>query len=63
MNVPSPLPSRMVTVFSSKFATARSSFPSPLKSPTAIEQGQCPVAGDEETGVKVPFPLPSRILT
>ena len=40
-----------------------SSFPSPLMSPTAMEHGQCPVAGDEETGVKVPSPLPRRTLT
>src|SRR6266566_5378010 len=51
----------MVTVLTSKFATARSSFPSPLKSPIASPNG-VPVAGGEETGVKVPSPGPSRMV-
>ena len=37
--VPSPLPIRIVTVLSPVLATARSGMPSPLKSPTATDNG------------------------
>jgi hypothetical protein len=46
-----------------EFATAKSGFPSPLKSPTAIALGALPVEGDDATGVNVPSPLPRRIVT
>ena len=38
------MPSKMETVLSIRLGTARSSFPSPLKSPTATETGVIPVA-------------------
>jgi len=46
-NVPSPFPSNIVTVLSLEFATAKSNFPSPLKSPTAIDLGTAPAAMGE----------------
>src|SRR5215471_5741783 len=62
VNVPSPLPSRTVMLLSKEFATTRSSFPSPLRSSTANEQGQ-PSTAVEEVGLKVPSPLPSEMST
>src|SRR6516225_6939510 len=44
------------------FATARSSSPSPLKSPTATENGNDPTA-EFTAAWKVPFPSPSSTLT
>ena len=41
--LPVPVPSRIATLLPAVFATARSSLPSPLKSPTAIEAGLSPV--------------------
>ena len=52
LNVPSPLPSKIETVYDAALVTARSCFSSPLKSPTATEVGARPatkVAG----GVKL----------
>ena len=63
-NVPSPFPRRTVTVPASlllevaKLTTARSTLPSPLKSPTARDHGRKPVDGLTGVGVKVPFPFP-----
>src|SRR5882672_7922313 len=37
LNPPAPFPSKIVTLLESPFATARSGFPSRLKSPTATE--------------------------
>src|SRR5580658_4406324 len=57
-------PNKMEIVLLPELATARSSRPSPLKSPTATESGEVPVAG-EEARVKfpVPFALFSRMET
>src|SRR5215472_3740734 len=41
-NVPSPLPTKIVTALSPNSATAKSNFPSPLKSPTANPRGLLP---------------------
>src|ERR1039458_10269748 len=47
-----------------KLATARSGFPSPLKSPTAIEDGLIPTGtGYVVAGAKFPAPSPFRIET
>ena len=62
VKLPVPSPSRIVTVLVLKLTTARSSFPSPLKSPTATEFGFLPVAGDE-VRAKLPVPSPSKMLT
>jgi hypothetical protein len=53
---PLPSPKRMVTLGLTNvlLATARSSLPSPLKSPIATEDGFEPVTGDEAVGVKLP---------
>ena len=60
MKEPSPLPSNIVTVLLAAFATARSRFPSPLKSPVAMKSGLMPVAGLAAVAVNVPSPLPSN---
>src|SRR6266702_1857452 len=56
--VPSPLPSNTERVFSFTLATARSSLPSPLKSPTVTPAGPLPTV-KLGAGMKVPLPLPS----
>ena len=43
------------------FATARSRLPSPLKSPTATDNGPLPTAGEVAASWNVPLPLPMRI--
>jgi len=53
---------RTETVASLVLATAKSSRPSPLKSPTATLPGWPPVAG-EDAALKFPVPSPSRMLT
>jgi hypothetical protein len=45
-----------------ELATAKSSFPSPLKSPTATEEGPGPAATDEAS-VKFPVPSPNKMET
>src|ERR1700675_2210874 len=62
VKVPSPFPSKIVIVFPAAFATARSNFPLPLKSPAAIAEGLLPVAR-LAAALKVPSPLPKRIVT
>ena len=62
MKFPVPSPRKMETVLLSALATAKSSLPSPLKSPTATERGSTPVAGDEAR-LKFPVPSPNRIET
>src|SRR5690348_3358944 len=52
-----------VTSFPQKLTAKRSSFPSPLKSPTANCRGLTPVAGGMAVGVNVPSPLASRMDT
>ena len=44
VNVPSPLPGKIVTLLPPLLATARSAMPSPLKSPAAIAMGAKPAA-------------------
>src|SRR5262245_11060529 len=61
-NVPSPRPSRTLTVSLSCFAAATSSRPSPLKSPTATARGAPPTVTSMR-GRKEPPPLPSSTLT
>src|SRR5437773_3219576 len=51
----------MVSALFPRLVTAKSSFPSPLKSPTT-SAGPA-VAGGEEAGAKVPSPLPKRMVT
>ena len=60
--LPVPVPSRIETVALLRFATARSSLPSPLKSPTATETGALPVP-KSVFAPKLPVPVPSRIET
>ena len=50
------------TLLESKLTTARSSFPSPLKSPTATDDGTLPAA-KFRAAWKVPSPLPSSTET
>src|SRR2546426_659228 len=57
-SLPSRLPKRMLTP---AFVTAKSSLPSPLKSPTASDPG--PSTPEFNAGLKVPSPLPSSMLT
>ena len=66
LNVPSPLPRKMLTVLAAILTTARSAKPSLLKSPTAIDVGLEPLgrtSGEDGAAVKVPSPFPSRIET
>src|SRR5260370_20620474 len=63
LKVPFPLPSRMLTFLSVEFATARSSLPSPLKSPTTIAIAPLPVAYFVADAVNPPEPSPIRMLT
>ena len=72
MKLPVPSPSRIDTIpgddsstsFPNRFTTARSSFPLPRKSPTAIEYGPLPtVTMGVAAGEKLPVPSPSRIET
>src|SRR5262249_52945272 len=60
-NVPSPWPSSTLTLLLSCFATATSSRPSPLKSPTATARGNVPTARSVR-GRKEPSPLLSSTL-
>ncbi len=63
-NVPSPAPSRTLTLLEPMLAVTRSGLPSPFTSPTATEYGVVPTAGDKPgAGAKAPLPLPSRTLT
>src|SRR5215472_12999418 len=61
-NVPLPLPSSTLTVLLSCDATATSSLPSPLKSPTTTARGT-PLTARSARGRKEPSPLPSSTLT
>ena len=54
VKVPSPLPSRIVTLLLPELATAKSSLPSPLKSAAAIDEGLAPVAGIADTAERPP---------
>src|SRR5436190_1450419 len=55
LNPPDPFPSRIDTLLASKFTTARSSFPSRLKSPLATNPGFAPTGiGDPAGCVKAP---------
>src|SRR5208282_447812 len=47
VNVPSPLPNKIATLSALALATAKSSFPSPLKSPVTTDMGVGPVAMGE----------------
>src|SRR3989442_966208 len=60
--VPSPLPSSTETSLESRLAVARSSLPSPSKSPEATEFGWLP-AGKLIAARKVPSPFPSSAET
>jgi hypothetical protein len=60
--VPSPFPGKMVTSALPKFATAKSAFPSRLKSPTAAEMAKVP-AERLLADPKEPVPSPSRTET
>src|ERR1700742_191535 len=66
VKVPSPFPRRIETVpllqLRQPSDTAKSSFPSRLKSPTAAEVGWKPTAGLDLI-VKLPSPFPRRIET
>jgi hypothetical protein len=60
---PPPLHSRIVTLFDTPFTTARSIFPSLLKSFATIAKGNVPTATGLPKAVNPPAPLPSRIVT
>src|SRR5215470_7894269 len=62
LNEPEPLPNSIETVSSSRFATARSSAPSRLKSAATIDDGEFPAAKFTAAS-NVPSPFPSRIET
>ena len=63
-NPPEPSPSRTVTFWDVRFTTARSSLPSPLKSPVAIPKGRVPTAyGLPGDAVNPPAPSPSSTVT
>src|SRR5207302_4387420 len=55
-NDPLPLPNNTETVLSPSFVSAKSSFPSPLKSPTTTPLGECPTL--KSVRGKVPAKLP-----
>jgi hypothetical protein len=57
-----PFPSSNETELPAAFATATSSQPSALKSPTAIPRA-APTSEMSMRGLNVPFPFPSRIET
>ena len=64
VKLPVPLPSRMLTLSESLFATARSRFPSPPKLPVASPLGASPTPSSELAGsAKSPLALPSRTVT
>ena len=60
VKVPSPLPNRMFRLLLKPLVTAKSSFPSPLKSPATSPARPSPRSVAPEAGVKVPSPLPSK---
>ncbi len=61
---PAPLPSRIVTSFEPESTTARSGFPSRLKSLDTIAQGWLPAAtGEPGAAANPPAPSPSRTVT
>src|SRR5712692_9249930 len=64
LKVPSPLPSRMVTLLVVWLTIARSSLPSPLKSAAAMAMGPVAVtgkvSGEAASWVKAPSPLPLK---
>ena len=59
-NDPVPSPGRIETLPEPTLATARSSFPSLSKSPTAIERGEAPTA-KLTGGANDPVPSPIRL--
>ena len=62
VNVPLPTPRRIETLLLSILTEARSSLPSPLKSPTAMEIGLSATPTNAGLGeVNVPLPTPKRI--
>ena len=61
--MPLPLPSSTLTLSLSTLAVARSSLPSPLKSPTATEIAATSRRRSLTAAWKVPLPLPSSTLT
>src|SRR6185295_6177294 len=64
LKLPFPLPSKMVTSFEETLETARSGFPSLLKSPLVTPAGLVPAgAGDPGAALKPPFPFPNMIET
>src|SRR5438046_2102232 len=62
---PIPLPNRIDTLGeTASLATARSCLPSPLKSPTATENGSLLTPKPKFVGgLKFPFPFPNKIDT
>src|ERR1700682_2811454 len=64
VNPPLPFPSNTVRLLLLPLVTARSAFPSPLKSPTATEFGQLPTAnGLPLAAENPPPPFPSNTVT
>ncbi len=64
MNVPSPLPSKIVALAVEKLVTTRSANPSPSKSPTATPLTEPPTTiGEPVASSKFPSPSPSKIET
>src|SRR5207244_3510745 len=64
LNVPSPLPSRMLTMFPIPSLTAKSALPSLLKSAATMPVAKKPTGiGEPGAGVNVPSPLPSSTTT
>src|SRR5580692_4908234 len=59
VNLPSPLPTRMVRLFDSEFVVTKSGIPSPFKSPAATLLGEFPVTrllGLPKPKASVPVP-------
>ena len=62
--LPEPVPSNTVTVEAPKLAIARSSLPSPLKSPVSMARGPFPTArGLPAAALNFPAPMPSSTVT
>ena len=57
-----PVFNRMLTLLASRLVAAKSSFPSPLRSPTATETGRAPTE-TSAAEMKVPSPAPNLMLT
>ncbi len=63
LNVPFPLPSKIVRLLDPPLVVTRSKFESALKKPFTTVRGASPTTIGRPAAVKVPSPFPSKMLT